>query len=482
MADNRITIQAEFGQSYKDLGFVGRVGENDSREIVFDCADALTQFPGASIVCVIKRACDTKPYSAPLTEDGNSRILPLSAVENAVAGQIMIELRAVSNDTILKSAMFSGRIAESLQGEGDRPGNPVRDVLDRVDATLQSATETQKKLLSALDGVDTAVDGANTAAENAQAVADTVQAKLDNGDFVGPAGKDGADGATGATGPQGDPGSDASVTADNIQAALGYTPVKDVQVAGASVMVDGVAKVPIAQADAPGVVSIIAPKDSGIWNDGGSLKVSYATDAEISSRTGTRKAIVCANMDYALKAAMCDGKGAAWTAAEQKAARERMGTDGDYVLIESLKLAEATQIFERNSEPDGTPYNLIALKVIVKFIPGQASGGLYFYAHRSSGSIIAGGASERIRMLSADSNQAYRSTAVVDVKPLFGLYDCTISQGYQGDAMKVTRAANGAYQLSSAEIKIAKFDFNLFGDGNLPIIAGTEISIYGVRA
>lgn len=124
MADNRITIQAEFGQSYKDLGFVGRVGENDSREIVFDCADALAQFPGASIVCVIKRACDTRPYSAPLTEDGYNRILPLLAAENAVAGQIMIELRAVSNDTILKSAVFSGRIAESLQGEGDRPATP----------------------------------------------------------------------------------------------------------------------------------------------------------------------------------------------------------------------------------------------------------------------------------------------------------------------------------------------------------------------
>lgn len=209
MADNHITIQAEFGQNYKDLGFIGRVGENDSREIVFDCADALTQFPGASIVCVIKRACDTKPYSAALTDEGYNRILPLSAVENAVAGQIMIELRAVSNDTILKSAMFSGRISESLQGEGDRPGNPASDMLNRIDSTLQSATETQKKLLSALDGVDTAVDGANTAAENAQAVADTVQAKLDNGDFVGPAGKNGEQGPkgdTGATGPQGPKG------------------------------------------------------------------------------------------------------------------------------------------------------------------------------------------------------------------------------------------------------------------------------------
>ena len=223
MADNRITINAEFDQNYKDLGFIGRVGENDSREIVFDCADALAQFPGASIVCVIKRACDTRPYTAALTENKSSRILPLSAVENAVAGQIMIELRAVSNDTILKSAMFSGRIAESLQGEGDRPGNPASDMLNRIDSTLQSAAETQEKLLSALDGVDTAVDGANTAAENAQAVADTVQAKLDNGDFVGPAGKDGADGAPGKDGKDGAPGPKGDTGATGPQGPKGDT-------------------------------------------------------------------------------------------------------------------------------------------------------------------------------------------------------------------------------------------------------------------
>lgn len=363
MADNRITIQAEFGQNYKDLGFIGRVGENDSREIVFDCADALTQFPGASIVCVIKRACDTKPYSAVLAENKSSRILPLSAVENAVAGQIMIELRAVSNDTILKSAMFSGRIAESLQGEGDRPGNPASDMLNRIDSTLQSAAETQKKLLSALDGVDTAVDGANTAAENAQAVADTVQAKLDNGDFVGPAGKNGEQGPkgdTGATGPQGAPGSDASVTAENIQAALGYTPVKDVQVAGSSVLDGGVAKVPIAQEDAPGVVSILSPQDSGIWNDNGSLRISYATDAEISSRLGNRKTIVCANMDYAVRAAMCDGNGAAWTENEQKAARERIGAVGLDDGSTSANLYDSSLQTEKTIAPhyyvNGAPY------------------------------------------------------------------------------------------------------------------------------
>lgn len=353
MADNRITIQAEFGQNYKDLGFIGRVGENDSREIVFDCADALTQFPGASIVCVIKRACDTKPYSAPLTEDGYSRILPLSAVENAVAGQIMIELRAVSNDTILKSAMFSGRISESLQGEGDRPGNPVRDVLDRVDSALQSATETQKKLLSALDGVDTAVDGANTAAENAQTVADTVQAKLDNGEFVGPAGKDGANGKdgapgkdgkdgeqgpkgdTGATGPQGAPGSDASVTAENIQSALGYTPVKNVQMNGDSLVQDSVATIPLAGYNRLGAVQL-DPAGFAAASVDGMLSLVPPTDAQISTHTHTQRPITPSCMDYAVKSAMCDGKGAAWTAAEQKAARERMGVDVVEAMAETI--------------------------------------------------------------------------------------------------------------------------------------------------
>ena len=42
----------------------------------------------------------------------------------------------------------------------------------------------------------------------------------------GPKGEKGATGATGPQGPKGDPGSDAAVTADNIKAALGYTPVK----------------------------------------------------------------------------------------------------------------------------------------------------------------------------------------------------------------------------------------------------------------
>ena len=273
-----------------------------------------------------------------------------------------------------------------------------------------------------------------------------------------------------------------AVTAANIQTALGYAPVKDVQVAGSSVLADGVANVPIADMNIPGVIKTGDATISGIWFENGVPKISYATDGQISSRNGQRKSIVCTNLDYAVKAAMCDGKGAAWTSAEQKAARERMGADGDYVLIESLTLTEETTYFERSSEPDGTPYDLIALKVIVKFVPGQTTGGFYFYGYNGENRIT-GGASQAINMSPASSPEWYRSTAIADVKPLFGLYDCTISQGSQGGPMDVTRAENGNYQLSSTDLHITKFNFHVYAaNGATPCIVGTEIQIYGVRA
>ena len=277
-----IKIKRPFGYYDTALGIIGRTGENDTRTIDFDCTAALTEYPNANIICVCLRPGDDEPYTIPLSTDGEHRVLTLASADLEKEGRLTLELRVVDGDKVLKSARFTGTVASSLQGEGDTPGTPVRDVLDRLEAEIAAA----------------------------QAVVDDIRQKLDSGAFKGE---------------KGEPGSDASVTKDNVESALGYTPVKDVQVAGTSVLADGVANVPIAQRTAPGVVSVLDVQDSGIWNDNGSLKVSYAKDSEISSRFGNRKAIVCANMDYAVKAAMCDGKGAAWTDVERLAALLRLG-------------------------------------------------------------------------------------------------------------------------------------------------------------
>lgn len=194
-----ITINAKFSQEMQSLGLIGRVGENASRQIVFDCSEVLTEFPGASILCVLRRSKDEMPYTADVTMSGTNATLTLTDTDLAVAGYLNIELRAIKNGVVYKSSVFTGTVALSLYGDADKPGEVVRDVLDRVDAALNAAEATKNQLELALGDVTTAVGSANTAANNAQTVADTVQTKLDNGDFVGatgPAGSTGSDGVS----------------------------------------------------------------------------------------------------------------------------------------------------------------------------------------------------------------------------------------------------------------------------------------------
>ena len=194
-----ITINAKFSQEMQSLGLIGRVGENASRQIVFDCSEVLNEFSGASILCVLRRSKDEMPYTADVTMSGTNATLTLTDTDLAVAGYLNIELRAIKNGVVYKSSVFTGTVALSLYGDADKPGEVVRDVLDRVDAALNAAEATKNHLELALGDVTTAVGSANTAANNAQTVADTVQAKLDNGDFVGatgPAGSTGADGVS----------------------------------------------------------------------------------------------------------------------------------------------------------------------------------------------------------------------------------------------------------------------------------------------
>lgn len=101
----------------------------------------------------------------------------------------------------------------------------------------------------------------------------------------------------------------------------------DVRIDGKSIVQDGVAEIPISSHDTLGLVytdNSAGGYTTGLMNQQGRLKVNTASIDDVNKRR-LRKEIDCSNFDYAVKAAMCDGKGAAWTAEEQAAARERMG-------------------------------------------------------------------------------------------------------------------------------------------------------------
>lgn len=438
-----IKVKRPFGYYDTALGIIGRTGENGTRTIDFDCTTALTEYPDANIICVCLRPGDDEPYTIPLSTDGDHRILTLASADLEKEGRLTLELRMVDGDKVLKSARFTGTVTSSLQGEGDAPGMPVRDTLDRLDAEIKAA----------------------------QAVVDDIRVKLNAGEFDGP------------QGPKGDPGSDASVTAANIQSALGYAPVKDVQVAGNSVQVDGVAKVPnvicIRNDNSIGVVN---PPQSTVWEgmigiskNTGNIILAPSTPSTINIRAPQ---LVGGNvLDYAVKAAMCDGKGAAWTADEQAAARERIGASkdlGTFEDIATVTITEEASAITVNADSNGNPFSLsdIICEITLPVESTAKQRNIYFGCKISTDTTFS--------RVAITTNTSYITGAITYARVAYGRVIC---EGAISGPSNTRYQPYNKYALFNGHggIKAESFDsISVFTySGDFP--AGTTVALKGTR-
>ena len=437
-----IIISASFFQEQLSLGVLGRTGEHEARRISFDCGEVLKTWPEATILCVCRRPCDTAAYPIPLTADGTTYTMPIASRETAAAGTIKLELRAVRNDTVLKSAIFYGRILPSLNGQKDAPGNPLSDALNRLESTIADA----------------------------QTLADEIRQKLDNGEFIG------------ERGPQGEPGkdgSDATVTAQNIQSALGYAPVKDVQANGTSILTNGVADIPKAETGKLGLTSCYNPWVGGLYvGTDGIMRIVQAPTTDIDSRATAPRPITGNNLDYAVKAAMCDGKGAAWTDAEQKAARKRMGVDKTCELIDEIT-TDGAAIIERTQEPDGTPYDFEKVMLVVTAPKQMGASVVVFVNFFADNTYLSSYA-----VFPGNKDYFYRSLYVGEIRNSlleYRIVDASIiysstQGGGVGDVSSLKQSATLRFT-SSNITRVRCFDSN-----STALPAGFLIQIYGVRA
>lgn len=125
----------------------------------------------------------------------------------------------------------------------------------------------------------------------------------------------------------------------------------DVRINGESIVQDGVAEIPFVISNInPGIIKLCS--NNGFKMDSQkNLIIQSAMELAINTRPKVYNArfgvIDSGNYDYAVKTAMCDGKGAAWTADEQAAARDRMGawtTIADITLDEDVNIIDAVSV------------------------------------------------------------------------------------------------------------------------------------------
>ena len=158
--------------------------------------------------------------------------------------------------------------------------------------------------------------------------------------------------------------------------------VSDVKVAGTSVVADGTANIPnvLALGD-DGKLRVANAPDKTKWtgpfgvDNTGLLIMAGPNNIVIDNRTASSIQLLnCAYLDYAVKAAMCDGKGAAWTDTEKAAARERMGIK-DYKLLATLNFTENASTFTLTTL-NGQPIALKSMAVIMNRIgDGESANG-----------------------------------------------------------------------------------------------------------
>lgn len=118
--------------------------------------------------------------------------------------------------------------------------------------------------------------------------------------------------------------------------------ISDVKINGASIVKDGVADIPIA--NIVNTLGLVKYKNGyGIKvNEDGMLALESAQVTHIDRRFAGAYPIVAEKLDYAVKMAMTDGKGAEWTQGEKASARARMGFEWKY--IDCIEVSDVSQV------------------------------------------------------------------------------------------------------------------------------------------
>lgn len=115
--------------------------------------------------------------------------------------------------------------------------------------------------------------------------------------------------------------------------------VSDIQINGSTIVGNNkIAEIPIASRGKPGVLGIPGGTYGLDKDSTNNIRLIGLTNGEVDKRFYA-KPLTGNVLDYAVKTAMCDGKGAAWTADEQANARDRIGID-EYEDVLDVTLEE----------------------------------------------------------------------------------------------------------------------------------------------
>lgn len=291
----------------------------------------------------------------------------------------------------------------------------------------------------------------------------------------GVAGKDGKDGVDGKDGKDGViPTEDLAQIQQNTQAISQQS--DDIVALQGKVTELENKELPIASASVLGIAKVNS--NFGVISENGELRLQRAVNDQISNRNNGYRPIVPFNLDYAVKCAMCDGKGASWTDTEKASARERIGL-GNYVPIFETTLNE--EISSTNQRVRVVLPQEEYIDVKVEVLLPITSGAGHLYVHFYCGSNL-GGEVRRGGIYPATRNNA----------KTFATFESVFTNGYRDVINNVYGSSPNLEHMNTSFVPVYKCSYEAGIDSKLKYVSslvliysdmvipiGTVIKVYG---
>ena len=192
---------------------LGRRGENEATQIVFDVASLVSTYGDGSAVLMVKRPTDTDAYPAVIERVDDTVVWTITTTETENKGDGKVELFWYVNETLAKSIVYRTIVLEDIGAVVSDPPDPYESWVDSLTALGAEAQEYARQAASSADDAEAAaaqITGMTAEAETlpvgSEATASYSDGVLYFGIPTGPAGPQGPQGEQGPQGVQGETG------------------------------------------------------------------------------------------------------------------------------------------------------------------------------------------------------------------------------------------------------------------------------------
>ena len=149
--DNILITKIDVSNPPKRKIFVGHIGENGFRKIVFIVDSWKEEFPNGVPTIVFKRADGTTyQISIDSNTEGNP-VFSLSSTETAFAGDCVIQLRWTQDGVLGKTCDIAAHVESAIGSVGPMPDDDVRDYEAEISANTNARHVHSNKNI--LDGI-----------------------------------------------------------------------------------------------------------------------------------------------------------------------------------------------------------------------------------------------------------------------------------------------------------------------------------------